>query len=267
MISIIIPTFNRCEILSKNLETLSSIKEDLEVIVVDDGSTDRTQNTIKAFKEKIKLKSVRNKKNLGTPKSWNRGIKLSRYENLLLMNDDTFIKNPDVFIKKVLDDLKVADIVGFKIEQKESALERAHKFFLSSLAGGVRPYQGKSKRYVNYVYGCMAMKKDVWKKVNFDPIYEGNAFREESDFQFKARKLGFKILYDPSLTVKHKAHKTGGQRKGRITYWNIRNHIIFLKRHAGISILWKLPFYLLLNMKLDKMSEITSALVDGFKII
>jgi GT2 family glycosyltransferase len=76
MISIIIPTYNRAELLALSLNSLAqqrASKNDYEVIVVDDGSTDATQAVIERHGTGMQLRSVRQE---------HRGFRVARARNL-----------------------------------------------------------------------------------------------------------------------------------------------------------------------------------------
>ncbi len=60
MISVIIPTFNRAKLLMEAVRSVldqKDVPEDVEIIVVDDGSTDNTGEALAALPGKIRLHS------------------------------------------------------------------------------------------------------------------------------------------------------------------------------------------------------------------
>lgn len=74
MISVIIPTFNRGYILKKSLPTYFSELVS-EIIIVDDGSTDNTNDVVKELSKDFIVKYVKHIKRLGLPQARNTGIK------------------------------------------------------------------------------------------------------------------------------------------------------------------------------------------------
>ena len=76
MITVIVPTYNGInQGLTECLDSISSqTKKDIEVIVVDDASTDESINVVSDFASKIKLKLLRNEKNMGLAFSLNKAI-------------------------------------------------------------------------------------------------------------------------------------------------------------------------------------------------
>lgn len=88
--SVIIPTYNRCEILKKCLDSLSEqtiSKDKFEVIVCDDGSQDNTLKLIQEYAAPFNLHCL-TQENSGPAKARNMGIRVAKGEYLLIMNDD-----------------------------------------------------------------------------------------------------------------------------------------------------------------------------------
>lgn len=86
LISVVIPTFNRAYCLGATLQSvLAQTVSDLEVIVVDDGSTDGTLALLKTFGERIK---VVQQKNTGVSAARNAGVKAARGKWIAFQDSD-----------------------------------------------------------------------------------------------------------------------------------------------------------------------------------
>jgi glycosyltransferase involved in cell wall biosynthesis len=73
-VSVVIPTYNRAKVLSRAVKSvLNQGYRDFEIIVVDDGSTDNTEQVVGAF-DKQQVKYVRHEKNMGPAAARNTGI-------------------------------------------------------------------------------------------------------------------------------------------------------------------------------------------------
>jgi len=95
-VSIISPIYNRCEYLSRFLKSIQNQNfKDIEIILIDDFSSDNTTNLIKKYQSQDKrIILIRNKKNFGTFKCRNIGILKSTGEYIILPDpDDILSKN------------------------------------------------------------------------------------------------------------------------------------------------------------------------------
>jgi len=87
-VSVIIPTYNREHLLGRAISSvLSQTYTDFEIIVVDDNSSDNTQDIIKSFKDK-RLRYVRHEVNKGNAAARNTGIKLARGDFIAFQDSD-----------------------------------------------------------------------------------------------------------------------------------------------------------------------------------
>ena len=100
--SIIIPTFNRAELLSEAIASaVAQTHRPLEIIVIDDGSTDHTPDVIKQYQDKLKQHQLKTdsgitlqyhpQPNSGVASARNRGLIESRGEFLQFLDSDDFL--------------------------------------------------------------------------------------------------------------------------------------------------------------------------------
>lgn len=94
MISIIIPTYNREKTIFKSVESvINQTYKDIEIIIVDDNSTDRTEEIVKSFEDN-RIKYIKLDRNLGACNARNIGINESRGEFIAFQDsDDIWKKN------------------------------------------------------------------------------------------------------------------------------------------------------------------------------
>jgi glycosyltransferase involved in cell wall biosynthesis len=86
--SIIIPTYNRADQLRRALQSAASqTAQETEIIVVDDGSADRTPSVVESFADP-RVVYVRHHKNLGKAASWVSGLDHARGEFVAFLSDD-----------------------------------------------------------------------------------------------------------------------------------------------------------------------------------
>lgn len=97
-ISIIVPVYNAREHLSTCLDSLvSQTLKDIEIIIIDDCSTDNSYSLIKEYANKYpNIRAYHNERNLGQGATRNIGLKLSRGEYIGFVDSDDYI-NPQMF--------------------------------------------------------------------------------------------------------------------------------------------------------------------------
>ena len=86
LVSIIVPTYNRSGIIGETIENLSQqTYANIEIIVVDDGSTDDTQSKLRAYGDCIRWVT---QKNTGPAAARNRGIAMAKGEIVAFQDSD-----------------------------------------------------------------------------------------------------------------------------------------------------------------------------------
>jgi len=88
LVSVIIPTHNRAHLVGRAIQSvLDQSYQDLEIIVVDDASTDNTEEVVRSFNDK-RIKYIRHKKNKGAAAARNTGIMAARSEYIAFQDSD-----------------------------------------------------------------------------------------------------------------------------------------------------------------------------------
>jgi GT2 family glycosyltransferase len=229
-VSVIIPTHNRGVILVKTIWSYVCEQSVCEVIVVNDGSTDNTEELLKDLSAKEPKIRVFSKENGGAPSARNYGInKVSVDSNYIFFGeDDAFLE--EGAIDKLLGCMKAenADIVGGRIVPIDSVDSE-----LACVSGNIveeKPVRLNIMRanfkielskpvVVPFVHALFLAKKWIFQKVRFDEAYFGNAYREETDFCVEATKTGAKIVYCSDSRLFHIEAPQGGQRRnGKLAY-------------------------------------------------
>ena len=94
-LSVVIPTYNKPEIIKMTLESLEKqtlSKNQFEVVVIDDGSSVKVQRQIKSFLPNLNLNiSFLTQAHKGPAAARNKGIKKAKGEIVLIINDDTIV--------------------------------------------------------------------------------------------------------------------------------------------------------------------------------
>jgi mycofactocin system glycosyltransferase len=209
-VSIIIPTHNRASQLERCLRSLLALEypaSRLEVIVVDDGSTDDTgtllQQLALVFSNKgSRLRIVRHAERLGVATSRNSGAELAQSELLAYIDSDC-VASPCWLSELVpaFQDAAIGAVGGMiRAYERKSTLGR-YEDVRSSLFMGVRPQQVQLKGPITYLPTAnLLVRRGLWEQVGgFAPL----TFGEDVDFCRRLLASGSRILYLPQGTVYH----------------------------------------------------------------
>lgn len=222
--SIIIPVYNGVQWTAQCLESLvETIGEVLsEIIVVDNKSSDGTQAFLSSFKLKypnLNISWVRNEENLGFAKGCNQGARSARGRCLIFLNNDM------IALKGWLEPLLTAletntkvGVVGAKLIYPDGTIQHAG-IVVGNAPAPLTPFhiwRGKPRDYpaanqprtCQAVTGaCFGIRKDLFEELGgFDEGYL-NGY-EDVDLCFRAREIGFEVLYIPSSELIHFESKT-----------------------------------------------------------
>ena len=298
-VSVVIPNFNGYELLSNNLPSVinasKNIKNNiLEVIVVDDGSTDQSVSLLTSkFKNDIKL--IKHTKNRGFSAAVNTGVRSSSGDIICLLNTDV---SPKVdFMEKVInlfdDKQSLANGIGekvFAVSLNEGAYGPAKGYFDGGYIQIGNKKNTKDIELSFYVSGGSGLfRKSIWQELGgLDEKLLSPAYWEDIDICFRASKRGYQNLWFKDAHVTHIHESTVSklpkkyiekirERNQLLMLWKnihssnlVKKHITaILKRsfqHPGylkviLSALLKLPLVLKARQKEIKESVVSDEAV------
>lgn len=87
-ISVVIPAYNCAHMIGAAIDSALCQEVDLEVIVVDDCSSDSLDQVMESYREDPRVNYVKNDRNLGAAKSRNKGVALARGEYVAFLDGD-----------------------------------------------------------------------------------------------------------------------------------------------------------------------------------
>jgi len=238
-VSIIIPVYNQYHYTYNCLYSIyKNVKGvNYEIILIDDCSTDKTKQIDNDFRN---IKIIQNTTNQGFVKNCNIGAQQAKGKYIYLLNNDTFVKRKSIenLIEGFNYDANIA-VIGSKMLNDKNKLLSIGAYVDSE--GISHNYEKKiptrllstNKNYMNVEYVCGASlmtRKDIWDKFNgFDEIFSPGYY-EESDFCYKVRKQGYKVLCALNSIIIHFENKTF-KNKVYTNDFITKNKIKFLERH------------------------------------
>ena len=214
LVSIVILTWNSGVFIDRCLEGLSRQSlQNLEIMIVDNASTDDTLERVgQSPHGSIVTKVVANPENLGCAGGNNVGWRASRGEVVVFLN-------PDVYVTKQW----LEELAGALLKDPRAVIAGCKIYYpnthILQHAGGIlypnamADHRGKGEEdrgqfddpcEVDYVTGAaIAVKRDFLERVGgLDEDYNP-AYYEETDLCFRARSMGYRVLYVPGSVLYH----------------------------------------------------------------
>ena len=285
-LSIIICTFNRAENLNKCLSAITEQSfTNFEVIVVDGGSDDRTNEVIDKFSKKLSIKKVVDtRKELARVRD--RGWQEAKGELVAWIDDDVVVsqdwarsiveildKHPNIagisgptIVKKEL--LKKRDVFSFYHKKGLVALfgKFWNWFFLENgkhevgrifKSGAWSPGSNfpqsleiKGLKNVDYLEACnMTLRRKLVKQVNgFDYGYKEVGEWSELDLCIRVKNLGYNLVFSSRVMVNHNISQAGVYPRRKQAKQRMENFFKFYFTHIfkpQLNYIFKFSSYIL----------------------
>ena len=131
-ITVVICTYNHEAWIERCIRSLLNQKfikkDDFEIILIDDKSTDSTKKILQNFSDLENLRIHSNKKNIGLPKSLNKAIKLSKGRYVTRVDSDDYVQRNFLFLSKLFLDMnreyQAVAVDYIKVDNFETVLSK-----------------------------------------------------------------------------------------------------------------------------------------------
>lgn len=281
-LSIIIGNYNTEKLLKRTLTSIYKNTRNInfEIIVVDDGSVDKSVEMVKKEFPKIKIK--KNLKNLGYSKTYNIGTKLSNSRYILHLNSDvSFTKDSSLnLIIKFMDQNPNIGISGCKVIKHDGSLDLPCRRALPTIKNVLFQTTGLYKIFpkiksLNYyltylpddkiakiecIMGAfMLIKKELIQEIGYlDERFF--IYSEDIDYCYRAVKADWDIYYFPKIKVKHIHGGTTRQfkikylinfHKGMFLYYNkhfLKSNFFLLNYFVYLGIILRFICFTLIGL-------------------
>ncbi len=223
----------------------SSSKEGVEVVVADNGSTDRSIEMLKNEFPSVKLIVL--DKNYGFAGGYNKALEKIDSEYYILLNSD--VEVTENWITPIIDYLDLNPKIG-AAQPKLRSYDNPEYFEYAGAAGGfidkygytfcrgrifqtVEKDEGQYDDLVEIFWAtgaCMYVRAEAFKKAGgFDN--EFFAHMEEIDLCWRMKWLGYQIIYHPGVTIYHVGGGALPKENPRKTYLNFRNNLYLIYKN------------------------------------
>jgi len=260
IISIIILSWNTKKLLRDCLQSIYALDPKpytLEIIVVDNGSTDGSPKMVKKKFPKAIL--IKNKKNLGYGAGNNQGMRKAKGDYFLLLNSDTIVKNKaPAKMAQFLNQHPEVGVIGCKLLNQDGSDQPSFGPFPNLLVTGVMLFgehwlgdlvrrSGNQVKETDWVMGAALMvKKEVFEKAG--PMDEGIfMYMDEVEWCRRIKKASYRVMFYPKAKIIHLggASSPTGRKDPILNIY--RGLIYFYKKHYSG---WQLPILrLMLKLK------------------
>lgn len=185
-LSIILPAYNEQDslklVVKSVLDVVIPLIPNFEIIIIDDGSTDRTAEIAAELSQSPHIRFFQHPQNLGMGKAIKTGINNARFPLIMDIPCDYQFDSRD--IPKFMDKIKMEDIVvGYRFKKNESFQRRFYSNFNLILLNLLFGLKLKDPTWVKM------FRRGICEKINL----ESDGFFWETEILIKAKNHGFKI--------------------------------------------------------------------------
>ncbi|MCX6794206.1 MAG: glycosyltransferase family 2 protein [Candidatus Gottesmanbacteria bacterium] len=256
-LSIVIVNFNTKDLIRTCLDSIKKWSDGAvwEIIVVDNGSTDESVETLKKF---TGITLILNKKNEGFAKANNCGIKIAKGKYILLLNSDTEIRQDSIqTMLRFMDGHLKAGASTCRLDLVSGVMDPAcHRGFPTPWASftymvGLEKLFPSSHIFARYHMGyknmtiphqvdCISgaffmVRREAVEQVGLlDEDYF--MYAEDIDWAYRFKQKGWEVWFNPEASVFHKKKQSGrshtarSQRIETEQYFH-KSNWLFYKKH------------------------------------
>jgi hypothetical protein len=251
LISIIIATYNSQEYIKNCIDSFLAITySPIEIIIVDNHSTDTTKQILLTYGEKIHILFL--EKNFGYAISNNKGIENARGEYVFIANPDIVVEQNflEPLIQKMKENQFIAacqPLVYLLQDKKTINLTGKETHFLGfdwirDYRKTIPPDEGEIFSFSGS--GVLLRKSILGRTKTFDPFYF--MYYEDTDLSWRIRLFGYKLWFVPASVIYHDykyiPDKYYQSMKQKIFY-NERNRLTtVLKNYNKRTLIFLSPF-------------------------
>jgi len=232
-IDIVIPVYAGTEeTLACIHSALATIGSDAELVVIDDASPEpELTSALDALALRGAITLLRNFKNAGFPKSANRGLKLHRDRDVVILNADTEVYG-DWLARLRAAAYRDADVGTVTPLSNSGSIASYPKTEEADLGRDGAADRDRLAARVNRVMAvdiptgvgfCLYVRRDCIAEVGyFDSATFGKGYGEENDFCLRAARAGWRHVLAADIYVRHLGSRSFGTRRAALMERNLR---------------------------------------------
>ena len=196
LISVVVTCYNHENYIEQCLRSIfNQTYRNIELIVLDDGSTDSSNQIIReVLKDSPFVTIFESHKNIGVVRTRNKGLNLLNGDYFLFVDSDDFLD--DRYVEELFDcainhqaDIVYCDLFNF---EKNEVYLKAQEFELHSLLVS------------NYISNCSLVKKSILKGIYYDEKLSGKKLEDYDFFLNLIINKGAKAVYQPNTKLNYR---------------------------------------------------------------
>jgi len=247
LVCVLILNWNRWQVTSDCIASvLKSTYPNFRVVVIDNGSTDNSVSALRArFGDRIKI--IENETNLGYARGFNAGLMYGFVQTsadfCLVMNNDTIIDSRSVseLVKVAVTDNKIGFTTGkVYYYDNPNTLQTVGKYehpirWNGDHIGNREEDKGQYDKVIELHFAddiFTLISKSLYEDIGgYDPMFFLQG--EEYDWQARAKKRGYRIMYTPFAKLWHRESMTIGRDSALKAYYDARNPMLVVLLHKS----------------------------------
>lgn len=201
MLSVIIPALGNVDLTRRCVESVRRCcAGPYEIVLVDNGSTDVESAALAGLGVDMLLSYT---ERLGYPRAVNLGIQAARGDYVCLLNNDTQVtqRGWDVRLQRILEVVPKVEIVAPVSDFARANGQQADK---AQDPGQVHELRETDR----VVFVCVMMRRDLFDRIGYLDERFGLGNWEDTDYCYRVRQAGGRIVIDPYVWVRHVGHQT-----------------------------------------------------------
>jgi len=217
MISVIIPTYNRASMIERTIDSvLAQTYPDIQLIIIDDGSTDNTQAVIQKYLNQTDLNiEYYYKNNGGCSTARNEGLKYAKGDYIAFLDsDDCWLPLALETLFKTLENSQASFVYSPSIEIDKTNIRRSLKYPCAT----DRPQDFAIEHFLtsNCRHGGILYHHSIFEKI--PGFREDLRYHEDSDFLQKVA-IEFSAVYCPYPGLEYHHHE-GNKSSDRVAIYS-----------------------------------------------
>jgi glycosyltransferase involved in cell wall biosynthesis len=252
-ISFVVPVYNRPEELEELLESLSNQSDlDFEVVVVEDGSTNRADYICEKYREKLDIRYFF-KENTGPGMSRNFGVKRAKGNYCIFVDSDCILPRDYVAAVRSFLMKNRVDVFGGPdaAHADFTNLQKAINYAMTSIftTGGIRGGKNRMEKFHPRSFN-MGINREIFNQTEGFPNIRfaySKAAGEDLDFSIQIMKKGFVVALISEAYLYHKRRATLRQFMRQVYNFGIARVSVSLRHPEALKMVHFAPSLFLLG--------------------